>query len=144
ATTAAAEHYTAILAEGAFKLNMLDQAAPPMRALLAWHAAEEIEHRAVAFDVLKQVDPSYLLRIAGLIWATAILGGFWSWATYSLLRQEPEAVRRAGPPKGKRDPIARRVFLRGIRQYIARDFHPNHNANDRLAAEWMAARGMSL
>jgi hypothetical protein len=36
------------------------------------------------------------------------------------------------------------VFLRGIRQYIARDFHPRNNPNDTLAAAWLAARGMSL
>src|SRR5215831_15345993 len=47
AVTAAAEHFTAILAEGAFTRNVLDTAAPEMRQLLAWHAAEEIEHKAV-------------------------------------------------------------------------------------------------
>src|SRR5215510_612662 len=40
AVTVAAEHFTAILAEGAFTRNILDKAAPEMRALLAWHAAE--------------------------------------------------------------------------------------------------------
>jgi predicted metal-dependent hydrolase len=40
--------------------------------------------------------------------------------------------------------MIRRVFLRGIRQYLARDFHPSDNANERIAADWMAARGMSL
>jgi predicted metal-dependent hydrolase len=147
AATAAAEHYTAILAEGAFTLGMLDRAAPEMRALLAWHAAEEIEHKAVAFDVLKAIDPSYALRLAGLVWATALLGGFWTWGVITLLRQDrvsgARALRqlRALP---KRDPIIRRVFLRGIRQYIARDFHPRNNPNDTLASGWLAARGMSL
>jgi len=147
AVTAAAEHFTAILAEGAFSQNMLDQAAPAMRKLLAWHAAEEIEHRAVAFDVLQAIDPSYALRITGLIYATIILGGFWLWGAIMLLRQEPRGVLRAGRDLRKvpmREPIIRRVFLRGIRQYLARDFHPSHNATDRLAIEWMAARGMSL
>lgn len=50
AVTAAAEHFTAILAEGAFTENVLDAAAPEMRQLLAWHAAEEIEHKGVAYD----------------------------------------------------------------------------------------------
>ena len=147
AVTAAAEHFTAILAEGAFSLNMLDQAAPAMRQLLAWHAAEEIEHRAVAFDVLQAIDPSYALRIAGLIYATIVLGGFWLWGALMLLRQEPGGVLGARRDLGRvprRQPIVRRVFLRGIRQYLARDFHPSHNTTDRLASEWMAARGMSL
>jgi len=145
--TAALEHFTAILAEGAFKLDILDQAAPEMRALLAWHAAEEIEHKAVAFDVLQAIDPSYPLRIAGLVYATAILGGFWLWAAVMLIRQEhvggAGALRHVREMR-KQDPVVRRVFLRGIRQYIARGFHPSHNANERIAVEWLAARGMSL
>jgi predicted metal-dependent hydrolase len=150
ATTAAAEHYTAILAEGAFTQGMLDQAAPEMRALLAWHAAEEIEHKAVAFDVLQRIAPSYALRILGLIQATVLLGGFWLWGTASLLRQERRlgANEAAGPArtgrKRKREPIVRRVFLRGIRQYIRPSFHPSQNANDQLATTWMTARGMAM
>jgi predicted metal-dependent hydrolase len=143
AITAAAEHYTAILAEGAFTQGMLDQAAPEMRALLAWHAAEEIEHKAVAFDVLQAVAPSYALRLAGLVGATTLLGGFWTWAAVMLLRQDRPTGERQ-PELPKRDPIVRRVFLRGIRQYIARNFHPRNNPTDTLASDWMAARGMSL
>lgn len=147
AITAAAEHFTAILAEGAFTQNVLDKAAPEMRELLAWHAAEEIEHKAVAFDVLQTIDPSYRLRIAGLVAATAILGGFWFWAAVMLMRQEALSPVRAWRQLGRmprRDPIVRRVFVRGIRQYLARDFHPSHNANERIASDWMAARGMSM
>ena len=48
-----------------------------MREMLAWHAAEEIEHKAVAFDVLQAVAPSYALRMAGLFFAfsTAVMPG---------------------------------------------------------------------
>ncbi|HEX3757712.1 MAG TPA: metal-dependent hydrolase [Kofleriaceae bacterium] len=147
AITAAAEHFTAILAEGAFTENVLDAAAPEMRQLLAWHAAEELEHKAVAFDVLRRVDPSYALRIAGLLYATATLGGFWLWAAISLLRQERRDARGAWRDLGKmprRDPIVARVFLRGIWRYLAPGFHPNNRPTDRIASEWMAARGMSL
>src|SRR5690606_38483751 len=78
AITAAAEHFTAILAEGAFENGVLDNVHPLMQQLLAWHAAEEIEHKAVAFDVLQQIDSSYALRIAGLAFATVLLGSFWA------------------------------------------------------------------
>ena len=147
AITAAAEHFTAILAEGAFTENVLDAAAPEMRQLLAWHAAEELEHKAVAFDVLRAVDPSYALRIAGLLYATVTLGGFWLWGAVSLMRQERRGALGAWRELGRmprRDPIVRRVFLRGIRQYLAPGFHPSDNPTDRIASEWMAARGMSL
>ena len=147
AVTAASEHFTAILAEGAFTQHVLDGCDPSMRQLLAWHAAEEIEHKAVAYDVLQQIDPSYALRVGGLVYATVMLGGFWLWAATTLLRQDglnwfsAVGVLRQLP---RRDPIVRRVFLRGIRQYLRRDFHPNDNHTDDLAAEWFAARGMAM
>jgi predicted metal-dependent hydrolase len=73
AGTAAAEHFTALMAEGALKDGHLRLAHPDMRRLLEWHAAEEIEHKHVAFDVLQAVNPSYALRVAGLALATATL-----------------------------------------------------------------------
>ena len=153
AGTAAAEHFTAILAEGAFDKGILDQLHPTMQKLLAWHAAEEIEHKAVAFDVLQQVDPSYALRLAGLAHATLFLSAFWLWGAAMLLRQEKlgwRGFRRQ--MKGLRDgerargdgPVITRVFLRGIRQYIRRDFHPSDNHNEHLARTWFAAHGMAF
>jgi uncharacterized protein len=138
-TTAAVEHYTAIMAEGVFAGGLLDHAALPMKTLLAWHAMEEIEHRSVAFDVLQKINPSYWLRLAGLAVATTTLAGFWVWAAISLLRQD--AARKTAPPlaTAKRPPIIRRVFLRGIRAYIRPSFHPKDAPLDHLAAEWMRA-----
>ena len=65
-----------------------------------------------------------------------------------LLRQEKLGLARRRCASCARcaadDPIIRRVFLAGIRQYIRRDFHPRNNANEHLAAEWFAARGISI
>jgi len=149
AITAASEHFTAILAEGALANNVLDDCHPSMRALLAWHAAEEIEHKAVAYDVLQKIDPSYALRIAGLAFATVFLTGFWAWGAISLLRQDGMTWKKffrevRSAPEETRDPVIRRVFVRGIRQYLRRGFHPSQNSNDKLASEWFAARGLSL
>ncbi|HEY4055766.1 MAG TPA: metal-dependent hydrolase [Kofleriaceae bacterium] len=147
AITAACEHFTAIMAEGAFSKDMLDNAVPEMRDLLAWHAAEEIEHKAVAFDVLQKIDPSYALRLAGMVCATAILGGFWLWGALTLLRQDKVSLstaRKDLSSHGQRDPIVRRVFLRGIRQYLRRDFHPDQNDDRDLARNWFAQRGIQM
>ncbi len=145
AGTAAAEHFTAILADGAFAKGILDTLDPRMQELLAWHAAEEIEHKAVAFDVLRAIDDSYALRMAGLAYATIMLGGFWLWAATMLIRQERRGLRavlRDLREARKRNPVLRRVFGRGIRQYIRRDFHPRDNANEHLARDWFAAHGL--
>lgn len=144
ATTAACEHFTALLAEEALATDILATAHPAVRALLQWHAAEEIEHRAVAFDVLAAVDARYGLRMAGLGMASACLGGFWLVATLSLLAQE----RKLGARRLWRDFVAfrnapgRSVFLEGIRAYTRRDFHPLDMKIDALAETYFAVNGL--
>jgi predicted metal-dependent hydrolase len=148
AVTAALEHYTAIMAENALEQRLLDHAHPSMRELLLWHAAEEIEHKSVAFDVLKKVNPGYGVRMAGLFLATVTLGGFWIVATSMLLfqdfqRGEKELFRHARELNREEGPLPDRVFVRGIREYIRRDFHPSQNDNYRLAREYLVEAGMS-
>ena len=147
AATAAAEHFTASLAEGAFNRGALDVADPRMQKLLAWHAAEEIEHKAVAFDVLQAVDPSYALRVIGLAYATVTLGGFWFWAARELLKQDGITLRgalRHLRSLRTRDPVIKRVFAGGILSYLRRDFHPSQIRNEEDAARWFAAHAMTM
>lgn len=72
AGTAACEHLTAIMARGLFaRRGALDAADPRLHALYSWHAMEELEHRAVAFDVMQQVaGVGYLRRCAALLEST--------------------------------------------------------------------------
>jgi len=72
AETAAAEHMTAIMAHSFFeKKEVLAQADPRMRAMYAWHAMEEIEHKAVAFDVMQKVAKvGYLRRVMAMVVVT--------------------------------------------------------------------------
>ena len=37
----------------------------------------------------------------------------------------------------------KRVFLRGIREYARRDFHPSQNDNYHLAREYLAGAGLA-
>ena len=53
--TAAAEHVTALMAHSFFDSGVMREADPRMRAVFAWHAIEEIEHKAVAFDVFRDI-----------------------------------------------------------------------------------------
>jgi hypothetical protein len=56
AMTAALEHLTAIGAEDLLERGVsLDGADPTMAKLWRWHAVEETEHKAVAFDVYREV-----------------------------------------------------------------------------------------
>ena len=50
----------------------------------------------------------------------------------------------ATAPVERRDPFIRRVFVRGIREYLRKDFHPSQNPNHNLAAAWFAARGLAM
>ena len=142
AVTAALEHYTAIMAEGALEHDTLAVVHPKMRALLQWHAAEEIEHKAVAFDVLQKVRPGYALRMAGMAVATLTLIGFWVVGATMLSRQEKLAARevlRQLRQMGQREPIVRRVFLRGLREYLRPDFHPWQRDNLAVARRYLDA-----
>jgi predicted metal-dependent hydrolase len=141
--TVALEHYTAIMAENALTDGLLDEAHPAVAQLLRWHATEEIEHKAVAFDVLRKVNPSYALRLGGLALGTVGLIGFWIAGALVLLSQERDwrGVAVEARRLRRERPIGKRVFARGIREYVRRNFHPWDNDNGALAREWLAANG---
>lgn len=150
AVTVALEHFTAIMAEDALAAGDLEGAHPIMRQLLEWHALEELEHKAVAFDVLRAVHPSYALRVTGMVLASVVLGGFWVQATRALLAQDGMTLRDAARELGtlrkvaERDglsmskPIFTRVFVRGIREYLRPSFHPNDKDHSRIVRETLA------
>ncbi|MEY4763681.1 MAG: hypothetical protein RI907_354 [Pseudomonadota bacterium] len=72
ADTAATEHLTAIMAHSFFvSKDMMSGADPRIRALFAWHAMEEIEHKSVAHEVLTKIAKvGYLRRVASLLSVT--------------------------------------------------------------------------
>ena len=62
AATVGSEHFTASLAEVLLKTSYLDKADPTLRELWQWHSLEEMEHKAVAFDVFQQVSGNDRMR----------------------------------------------------------------------------------
>jgi uncharacterized protein len=151
AATAACEHFTATMATNALAREAggaLLLKEPTMRALLLWHAVEEIEHRAVAFDVLNEVNPSYELRVAGLAVATSMLFTLWMAGAATLIAQDRPKVARL-----KREFRARKErktkfqspdFGAAIRAYLRRDFHPLEDTRgDELARAYIAAAGLT-
>lgn len=67
--TAASEHFTALMAEAFFsKKEVLEGVDKRMKTLLAWHCIEEMEHRSVAFNTMKDVaKTSYFKRSLGMV-----------------------------------------------------------------------------
>ncbi len=72
--TAAAEHVTAIMADCFVERpQIFDNADERIRALYVWHAMEEMEHKAVAFDVLTRVaKASYRTRVLSMLMVTLL------------------------------------------------------------------------
>lgn len=69
AATVAAEHLTASLGEYLVSEddNLLKNAHPTMKAFYMWHAIEEVEHKAVAFDTYTEVaGGGYFMRAFAL------------------------------------------------------------------------------
>ncbi len=138
AATVALEHMTTTLAEVAFTTEALDDAHQIVREMLLWHAVEEIEHRAVAWNVLQQVDPRMTTRVLGLAIGAAMLGIYWSGGVAYLA----EESRRLERPARRRSPSFTRgvrkaipMIARSIGAYLAPGFHPDHHDIDHLARE---------
>ena len=72
ATTVALEHYTAILAEQLLrdKQHQENIQDPEALKLWMWHALEENEHKAVAYDVYELIGGGYVTRATAMILAT--------------------------------------------------------------------------
>lgn len=90
AVTAAAEHLTALMAETFYgQKDTLRNAHPFVRAMFAWHAIEEMEHRDVAFDVMKDVAkmPEWLRQYTLLI-TTFLMFGFTIYRANVMLKHD--------------------------------------------------------
>lgn len=76
AVTCALEHFTALLASLVLKdPRVLRHAHPRMATLWRWHAAEEHEHKAVAFDVYRAIGGPWRERCVVMFLTTL---SFWS------------------------------------------------------------------
>ena len=140
--TAALEHFTASLAERGITSKQYHQHIHPrMLDLFMWHAAEEIEHKSVAFDVLKLVDPSIGLRRAGMVAAAITLVPFWIMGALWMMSQEDESIRVlfkqfAAGQKNRQSTGSEsdaEVLYRAFWEYMQPDFHPDNHDNYHLA-----------
>ncbi|MFT3858302.1 MAG: metal-dependent hydrolase [Aquabacterium sp.] len=107
ALTAASEHLTAVMAEGFMDNKALfGNADPRLRAMYVWHGIEEIEHKAVAFDVMQQVaHVGYWMRV----WALIVVSLQFPFVTFQVLNHMLKV-------DGHHSRLARaRIWLKGLR-----------------------------
>jgi len=146
AMTCALEHFTAIFAELVLgDPRFFRDAHPAMARLWRWHALEEAEHKAVAYDVYQTVAPGfagYLRRVVVMAVVTVLFG-------LEIFLHESILVNRDGLFWNLR--ARRRAFrylfrdpgfvTRGMRHYLRyyrRDFHPWQRDSAALVARWKA------
>ena len=129
AMTAAAEHLTALMAETFFSQKQtLQDAHPYVRALFAWHAIEEMEHRDVAFDVMKQVGhvPETTRKFA-LAFTTVMMLGFTTYRADVMLKHDGfnRVERLQMMTKGLPWFFGKKGILSRMRQQYLDWFNPN-------------------
>ena len=141
-TASGLEHVNAVIAEIGLTEDFLAGAEPELRALFEWHYAEEIEHKAVVYDVLQRVAPSYGLRLLGMFFATLVFVGSLVVGTMVWLRQDGLLLSRRSWREGARfffvQPGFWGKYWSALRAYLRRQFHPNERDNYYLAREVLA------
>ncbi|MEM7676525.1 MAG: metal-dependent hydrolase [Myxococcota bacterium] len=141
--TVALEHLTATLGDNALTDPYLETMHPTMRDLLKWHAAEEIEHKAVAFDVFTAVGGSYPTRMLGMALGLGLLMHFWGrgmrrlFAIENLSRQKFVAYR--DQLHHERPGHLRKLMRRALLEYMKPGFHPSDRDNYAMATRYLDA-----
>jgi predicted metal-dependent hydrolase len=147
AVTIALEHFTAIMAHEVLSDDrILAGADPRMAAIWRWHAIEETEHKAVAYDVYRDVvgqqGLAYWRRARVMVMTTVT---FWTFVFLYQLR----LVRTdgAGTDVGGWWTLFRwlwihpgnmRHLVRPWLDYFRRDFHPWQHDNHQYVEAWKA------
>jgi uncharacterized protein len=147
ALVAAVEHVTAFLGNWILNSPGLDLAGADERMLdlLRWHGAEEVEHRAVAYDVYMHVDGRYLRRARTYVVGATALCYLWARGVSYLLANDPTLDK---PVKARwRNLIgsARKgltpsyVDIAGCAwRYLQRGYHPTQEGSTNQAVAYLA------
>lgn len=123
------EHLTTLFAEFALERDFLKEAEPNLKQLFEWHGLEEIEHKSVVFDVLKQANASYLLRLVGLVISHLFVLGFLNLGLAMLLYQDRKLLERKVWEEMLQfwlleEKVLVRVLYNAL-DYCYKDFHPS-------------------
>jgi uncharacterized protein len=143
----AIEHYTAILGEWVLNSPAHDAIGTDrvMLDMLRWHGAEEVEHKAVAFDTMKHLRAGYWRQVRAQLIVTPAMLLLWVRGVRYLYSVDPhlppgskarwreyfKAARRGLVPRPLR-------FARGVADYYRPGFHPSQLGGLGLAVDYLA------
>ncbi len=130
AKTCALEHFTAMFAELLLEhpdfFKGMDERVLP---IWLWHAIEESEHKAVAFDVYQDQVDDYWVRASEMAITTLEFSFFTAFHMYRLSRGLKGGLGFRNTARGLGFLFGRQGWLRTLGPrywaYYRRDFHPN-------------------
>ena len=148
AMTAAFEHFTATLGEAMLKdeTDMFTEADPVMRAMFLWHGVEEVEHKAVAYDVYQTAaGGGYLSRVSALVVTMLMIHLVVGPVFVNMLRLDG-AMRQPGVlMRGLNRLYGRRgILTRMLPEFLAwfrPGFHPWDTGMPEKVAAWLEEYG---
>jgi predicted metal-dependent hydrolase len=128
AITVAIEHFTACIAELVLTEAPLADLRPAPRRMIEWHCWEELEHRAVAFDVYRDAGGGYLGRVAGMMIGVGVIATLAVYGLISFLAQDRRLLRLATWREGigffwARQAVVLRTLPRAL-ELLRPRFHP--------------------
>lgn len=144
AATCALEHFTALMGHMILEHpENLDGADPTMAALWRWHAAEENEHKALAFDVYEAAGGNEAERAVVMFVATII---FWA----KVAEHQARMMHADGIVFDAREwkDLIRFLFIEPgsmtkliplYLRYYKRGFHPRDIDTRQLLEDWLAS-----
>ncbi len=141
ACTAMMEHFTALLGEQLLTdEEFSERADPEMIQLWYWHALEELEHKAVCYDVYENLGNSPAERVltfpyvAGAL-LPAILGSWGYLVAHNGLWRKPSDMRQGLKMLLGKDGFVTRIMPR-MGAYAKKDFHPDKHDTEALVRQW--------
>jgi predicted metal-dependent hydrolase len=141
AVTVALEHLTALLGHKLLTdKEMRGLSDPDVLPIWMWHAVEEMEHKAVAFDTYEEVFGDYATRAFALFTTTIGLFGGTHVLQYYFLKKDGRAHDLKMWARGLWMLYGKDGFLQPLlpmwRDYFRRDFHPWQTDDSGLIAEY--------
>lgn len=143
----AIEHYTAVLGEWILDSPQLDAAGahPVMLDMLRWHGAEEVEHKAVAFDTMKHLRSGYWRQVRAQLAVTPVMLLLWIRGVRFMYSLDPLVPPGTKPRWRDYFRAARSGLVPGplrlarvVGDYYKPGFHPSQLGGLDLAVDYLA------